>query len=215
MNLVALDLDGTLEDSRADMVDAVHRVRAAYGVVARDDEAVRPHVNRGMPHLYRACFDDCGDVDAVRAAYTADYLAHIADSTRLYDGIAGALPRLAEMATLVVVTNKPEALSEALLEALGVRGHFACVMGGDSTAEPKPSPLSLRTAAERLGFDARVGRAVMVGDSAGDVKVARAFGAASVWCAWGYVEAPGVEPDAVARHPADLPGVVAGLLPAR
>jgi phosphoglycolate phosphatase-like HAD superfamily hydrolase len=55
----------------------------------------------------------------------------------------------------------------------------------------------------------------MVGDSTGDVKVARAYGAACVWCAWGYADAPGLAPDVVARHPADLPGAVAGLLPAR
>lgn len=211
MNLVALDLDGTLEDSRDDMVAAVHRVRAKYGAAERASAAIRPHVNRGMPHLYRVCFDDCGG-ESVKDAYVADYLAHIADTTRLYEGIDDALSALGERATLVVVTNKPERLSDALLEALGVRRHFACVMGGDSAAAPKPSPLPLQVAAERVGFDAGAGRAVMVGDSTGDVRVARGFGAVAVWCAWGYVDAPEVEPDAVARRPADLPEVVGRFL---
>ena len=53
MSLVAFDLDGTLEDSRVDMVSAVQRVRATLGLPHRPDDDFRPHVNRGMPHLRR------------------------------------------------------------------------------------------------------------------------------------------------------------------
>jgi phosphoglycolate phosphatase len=216
-HLIALDLDGTLEDSRVDMVNAVHRVRAALGLGAWTDDAVRPHVSRGMGHLYRTCFAEYLEADdgprrltEVRAAYEADYRAHIADTTALYDGIAEALPRLAGLAPLAVVTNKPEALSEALLTALGVRRWFAVVVGGDSCAEEKPSAVPLQHAAQAVGA---TGRVVLIGDSAGDVRCARAAGAASVWCAWGYHAEPGPDaPDARADAPADLPRVVRGLL---
>ncbi len=214
MNLVALDLDGTLEDSRADMVAAVRRVRSSFGVPARPDEAVTPHVSRGMAHLYRVCFDDVspGEVGAVQDRYEADYLEHIADTTSLYDGIAGALAELATVATLAVVTNKPERHARALLDALGIGHRFATVVGGDTTPETKPSPLLLSAAAEQVGWQVGQGAVVMVGDSTGDVRLARAFGAPSVWCAWGYVDAPGEAPDLTARTPAELPQVVSAAL---
>ncbi len=213
MNLIGFDLDGTLEDSRADMTAAVHRVRAAFGLPPRADDAIRPWVNRGMDQLYRACFDDCltGDdsrlVD-VRARYEADYLDHVAHDTRLYPGIADSLKRLAAQGRLSVITNKPERISRRLLEALGVDALFAAVIGGDTCASPKPDPGVLREAARRCGFDSTHGRAVMIGDTSADIALGRAFGAATIWCAWGYLDRPDQPPDFVAAHPTDLPDIV-------
>lgn len=215
MHLIAIDLDGTLEDSRADMVAAARRVRAALGLPARDDAQLLPWVNAGMDRLYRACFDDylaTGDAHAryavVQAAYDADYLAHVAVETRLYAGIAEALARLAPLGALACVTNKPERISRALLDALGVGKLFRAVVGGDSCAEAKPSPLMLQAAAERSGFDPARGRAFMIGDTAGDIQLGRAFGATTIWCAWGYTEAPGEAADFRACTPADLLPIV-------
>lgn len=213
-HLIALDLDGTLEDSRDDMVAAALRVRAAFGLSLRPGEAIRPHVNAGMDNLYRAVFDDLlargGTIADVRAAYEADYLAHIADATRLYPGIAEALAALAGLGRLACVTNKPERLSVALLAALGVGELFAAVIGGDTCAEAKPSPVVLAEAGRRVG---RTGAAVMIGDSAADVRCGRAFGAPVIWCAWGYAATPGeLAPDAIARDPGALPALVRGLV---
>ena len=217
--LIGIDLDGTLEDSRADMVAAATRVRAAFGLPARADALLAPHVNAGMEKLYRACFDDylaAGDATAryraVQQAYDADYLANVAVETRLYDGIAEALDQLAALGTLACVTNKPERISRALLDALGVGHLFGTVVGGDSCAQCKPDPVMLRAAAERCGFDlgrdARHARSFMIGDTDGDLQLARAFGATSIWCAWGYVARPKEPPDREARVPADLPALV-------
>jgi phosphoglycolate phosphatase len=215
MHLIGIDLDGTLEDSRADMVAAARRVRAAFDLPARDDAQLLPWVNAGMDRLYRACFDDylaAGDARAryaaVQAAYDADYLANVAVETRLYAGIADAVERLAALGALACVTNKPERISRALLDALGVGAHFGAVIGGDSCAEAKPSPLMLRAAAERCGFDPARGRAFMIGDTAGDIQLGRAFGAVTIWCAWGYSDAPGAVADFQAHTPADLPRLV-------
>lgn len=206
MTLIALDLDGTLEDSRADMVAAIHRVRAGFGLPKRADDAVRPWVSRGMDNLYRQCFDELleagdGNYGAILSAYEADYLTHVADTTRLYEGIAAVLPRLAERATLACVTNKPEHISRALLATLGVDRHFATVVGGDSCAAPKPDPVMLATAVERTGAS---GPVFMCGDSNGDMVLGGAFGAIRVWCAWGYYDALKQPYDRRADAPSDL-----------
>lgn len=213
MNLIGLDLDGTLEDSRADMVSAVHRVRAALGLAPRADDAIRPWVNRGMDQLYRACFDDYREgndarLADVRARYEADYLDHVAHDTRLYPGIADSLERLAPVGRLALITNKPERISQRLIEALGIDAFFAVVIGGDTCTASKPDPRVLSEAARRCAFDAARGRAVMIGDTTADITLGRAFGAATIWCAWGYVDRPDREPDFVAAHPTDLPGLV-------
>ncbi len=219
MNLIGIDLDGTLEDSRLDMIAAVHRVRARFKLPARPDEAIRPWVNQGMDTLYRHCLDDypaagteAQRLGKVRSAYEEDYLAHIADETRLYPGVDPALSALSKLGRVVVVTNKPERLSRRLLEALKVHSWIADVVGGDSGGEIKPSPAMLREAARRIRFDPAAGRAFMIGDTAADIKMGRAYGATTIWCAWGYADTPGETPDFTARAPADLTPILRSAL---
>jgi phosphoglycolate phosphatase len=128
--------------------------------------------------------------------------------TRPYDGIEATVAELAHLGALCCITNKPERLSRRLLEALGIAKHFAAVVGGDTCVRAKPDPVMLQMAAERAAFDPARGRAFMIGDTDGDIELARRSGATSVWCAWGYVDAPGLTPDHVARSPEDLPEIV-------
>jgi phosphoglycolate phosphatase len=211
--LIAIDLDGTIEDSRTDMVSAARRVRAALGLPPRPDSELRPHVNGGMDALYRACFDDYLAVDAeyygrVRSAYEADYLANVAVETRLYSGMGAALAELLPLGKLACVTNKPEHISRHLLNELGVGQLFETVVGGDSCEHAKPHPVMLATAAQRCGLGSAAHRTVMIGDTQADVQLGRAYGARTVWCAWGYVDALSEPADVEARTPTDLPRAV-------
>lgn len=212
-HMICLDLDGTLEDSRRDMISAVHRVREALGLPRRTGEAILPWMNKGMGALYRACFDDYIEgrdarLAEVRSRYEADYLENAAVETRLYPGIAGALKHLSALAPLVVVTNKPERISRRLLDLLEVGNYFTAVIGGDTCAATKPDPLLLKEAAQRAGFDPKKGRAAMIGDTGADIKMGRAFGAVTIWCAWGYVDQPDEPPDCIAPSPEVLPALV-------
>jgi phosphoglycolate phosphatase len=163
-----------------------------------------------MDQLYRSCFDDfIKDDDAklakVLSLYEADYFDHVAVQTRLYPGIADALSRLAELGSLACVTNKPEKISWRLLEVLGVSKVFSTVVGGDSCPKGKPDPMVLQAAARRCGFERLESRAVMIGDTPADIAMGRAFGAATIWCAWGYVQQLGDErADVVADRPEQL-----------
>ena len=171
-----------------------------------------------MAHLYQTCFDDYlasgGDLRGLDGAYVADYGSHIHDSTVLYDGIAEALVGLCRLAKLALVTNKPEALSELLLTALGVRQHFAVVVGGDTCQTAKPDAEPLLHAMQAVG--ALPVTTLMIGDSPGDIACAHAAGTRVIWCAYGYKSAPGPRaPNGVAHHPSELVSAVQRLLAPR
>ncbi len=213
-----MDLDGTLEDSRHDMVSAIHRVRHRLGLSSKNFEELVPHVMRGMPHLYRNCFGeaigehdlDTPHMDEIAGLYNEEYAQGIADETRLYPGIKEALPLLEEMGRLAVVTNKPESLSRLLLSELGVLQHFITVVGGDSATKPKPAPEPL---AEALRRSQRTGPVIMIGDSAGDIRCGRAFGATTVWCQWGYHDhVSDTSPEFSIASPSNLAALVARIL---
>lgn len=82
---------------------------------------------------------------------------------------------------------------------------FDTVVGGDSCEQCKPDPIMLTTAALRCNLDSTAASSsVMIGDTQADIKMGRAFGARTVWCAWGYVEGLQDAADVDALTPADL-----------
>ena len=228
MSVVAFDLDGTLEDSRKDMVAAVVRTRRSFSlpiasryVSARTSTeewttCIAPALTTCLtPRLRNRNGFEPGSpdwletYDRIRRIYSQEYGAHIADETRLYDGILEALQSISSDGhSLALVTNKPEKLSEKLLEALGIRSMFSVIVGGDTCDNSKPHPEPLQYAVQRSGGS----QAIMVGDSQGDVRCAQAAAFPVIWCAWGYADsiAPLV-PTKVAQTPPELPGIIAEL----
>jgi 2-phosphoglycolate phosphatase len=213
VSCVAFDLDGTLEDSRLDMVAAVDRVRRDLGLPPRPYDAVVAWVNKGMPQLYARCFDDfAGPAGEIETRYLRAYEEGICVETRLYPGIADAIEVIRRHATLAIVTNKPRKHTRLLLERLGLLGAMAVIVGQEDSPEPKPSPKALARAVDSFSDPHSV---VMVGDSGGDVRMAQAYGAKSVWCAYGYYKRDDLGstlPDRIAQDPSRLAGAVLALL---
>lgn len=211
--MMGIDLDGTLEDSRSDMVAIAQGLRKRLGLEDRPDHSIFPWVNRGMDQLYRSCFedfiqDDDARLDVVRSQYESDYLENIAVETKLYPGIPLALEELAGLGSLVLVTNKPEKISRRLIEVLKVDQFISDVIGGDSMSKTKPDPLVLEEAAQRCHFHKSLGTAFMIGDTTADIQMGKAFGALTIWCEWGYQDRSEESPDFIAPSPEVLPGLI-------
>jgi phosphoglycolate phosphatase len=173
-------------------------------------------MNQGMEQLYEGCFGDylTGERErhrTIEKIYDEEYRSHLAYETRLYPGIPSILAALATYGTLAVVTNKPEGPARRLLEILNVAHFMKTVVGGDTCPVAKPNPEMLDETARRTGFIRGNGHAVMIGDSAGDIKMGRAWGAKTIWCAWGYTSHPSETPDFTALTPEDLPKIVKSL----
>jgi len=198
---VIIDLDGTLVDSVPDLATAANLMLADLGRPPRAEGEIRRFVGNGVPRLvHRALTGDAdgevGDAEFERAypLFMHHYREHLSDASRLYPGVRDGLDRLcAAGARLACVTNKMEEFARPLLDRLGVLDRFAAVVGGDTLPEKKPDPAPLRFAASALGLDA--GRCAVIGDSASDVKAARAAGCVCVVVRYGYNQ--GVDLDAL------------------
>src|SRR5690606_14233443 len=116
----------------------------------------------------------------------------LAGRTRLYPGVPETLDALRGRGVrLACVTNKRLRFAEALLDQAGLLDRFELVLGGDSVAERKPSPMLLHAAAERLRIQPAV--AAYVGDSYHDMHAAEAAGWRFVWVTYGYRQIPSDE----------------------
>lgn len=213
MRAVVFDLDGTLVDSAPDMAEALNRVMAARDLPGFALAEVRGFVGNGVAMLIRRAMAARGRAgEAVFADWHDAYLAAYADcicvETRLYPGVAEVLDGLAGH-RLAICTNKPQALTDALLEALDLRPRFAAVLGGDTEFGRKPDPAPLRQVAGLIGAAA----AVMVGDSMADSGAAQAAGWPMLLFTQGYHDraAEAIPADARFTDWADFPAALQGL----
>lgn len=174
------DLDGTLVDSRADLINSVNLMLAELERAPLSDGRVLGFIGEGVRLLVERSLRATAEVapTAVQLEHAIEvfrrhYRAHLLDQTYIYPGVEATLTRLKHL-PLAIVTNKPYDFTLALLDGIGLRSRFAVVLGGDSLPERKPSPLMLLEAARRCGV--RPERCLMIGDSRVDVAAGQAAG---------------------------------------
>src|SRR6185437_7297537 len=147
--------------------------------------------------------------------FIAHYSEHLADRSHPYPGLLAALDNLsAQGFRLAVCTNKLENLSVALLKALKLADRFAAICGPDTFGVPKPDPEILRRTIAAAGGNPR--QAVMIGDSATDIRTARAAGIPVIAVTFGYSVPPVSEfdPDLIISHFSQLRSAIAAISPA-
>ena len=188
MDLLVFDLDGTLIDSKMDLALSVNATRAHMGMGPLDVGLVSTYVGNGAPVLIRRALGDQASEAEVEEAlefFLEHYREHKLDFTRLYAGVQASLDRLRAAGTrLAVLTNKPVAVSRAIVEGLGVGLHFFRVYGGNSFEFKKPHPIGMDTLLSESGVDRA--RAMMVGDSSVDIQTARNAGVRSCGVTYGF-----------------------------
>jgi phosphoglycolate phosphatase len=204
------DLDGTLVDSVADLATAVNLLRGELNLAPLDLATVRSYVGDGATALVTRALPADTFTPALLQRFLDHYGAHLLDTTRPYPGISDFLAAQRRR-PLAVVTNKPLALTHQLLYGLGLDAFFPVVIGGDSCAEKKPSPLPVRLALAGLG--AAAADAVLIGDHHTDLRSGRAAGVRTCFCAWGLGETGGTTPDYFAATPEDLLRLFPGTAP--
>ena len=200
MSAVVFDLDGTLVDSAPDIRRALNRTLAAAGRRELTLEAVKLMVGDGAKRLVACGFAASGaafDEDALERHYRhflAFYQgAESARLTRPYPGVVETLTRLAARGLrLGLCTNKPAQATDDVLKRLSLTTFFDAVVTPEEVPAPKPDPAHLLAVLAAL--DAAPEQAVMVGDNANDVAVARGAGVAVVAVSYGY---PRTAPEAL------------------
>lgn len=228
IRLLIFDLDGTLIDSRLDLIHSVNAMLRHVGRPELADDVIASYVGDGAPVLVRRALfgqerlgqegngvgqEGSGqDETLFKSAldyFLAYYRLHKLDHTTVYDGIPEVLAELAHASNgarrlMAVLSNKPVRPSQDIVQALGLGDYFMRVYGGNSFATKKPDPLGARTLLEETGVAPE--QAMMIGDSGVDVLTGRNAG---LWtCGVMYGFAPhtleAASPDVVVERPSDF-----------
>ena len=218
--IIIYDLDGTLADTAGDLMAALNFVLERDGLAPLPVENARSMLGAGGRALIERGYAASARalspqrLDVLFGDFLAHYNAHIAVHTRLYPGVLAALDAFdAAGWRQAICTNKMEASAKLLMERLGVAERFAFICGQDTFGVGKPDPKPLIGTVEAAG--GTTSRAIMIGDSATDIKTARAAGLPVICVDFGYTDVPVTElgPDRVISHFDELTEACAGLMP--
>lgn len=213
------DLDGTLIDSRGDIVAAVNHALVRSRRDALPGATITRFVGDGARSLLArtARIDDASpaasaELDALVDVYTEYYCAHPLDFTRWMEGAFEALEQIRGRGDvkLALCTNKARRITQAVIDALDANKYFDATWAGGDSPDKKPSPGPLRVLGELLGIPPS--EFVMVGDGPQDVLAGRAVGCRTVGVTSPFTRSRAVHdearPDIVLESMAELPSVV-------
>jgi phosphoglycolate phosphatase len=197
---LVFDLDGTLIDSKLDLIHSVNAMLTEIGRAKLSDEVISSYIGHGAPMLVSRALGGVAKEDELARglSYFLDYYEeHKLDNTRLYPETTETLARLGEQKiAMAVLTNKPVKISVRILEALGTAKYFQAIYGGNSFETKKPDPQGAKAILNELRVDAA--EAMMIGDSEVDIQTARNADMIATAVNYGF----GIHDRA--QHPADI-----------
>ncbi len=190
IDTVLFDLDGTLADTAPDLAGALNAIRIKHDLPALPLETISPTVSLGGNAMIKLAFDleeGNSGFEEIREQFLNYYLEHIAEETRLYDGMHELLALLeSKNKTWGIVTNKSTWLTTPLLEALELDKRTACIVCGDTLEQRKPHPAPILHACELV--QAEPASTIYIGDASRDIEAGKRAGTKTMVALYGYIE---------------------------
>ena len=182
---VVFDLDGTLIDSKLDILGAFHFAFGSLDVPPPPDEALIHTIGARLEECFTPFLgnDETLLKEAARL-FRVYYESHYLDKTRPFDGIDGVLKTLAKKHQLGLATMKKGLYARRIIEAFGWAGLFTAVTGAEEGLRAKPDPEMLLKTIERL--ELQKSDVLYVGDTPVDHDMASNAGVDFLFVSWGY-----------------------------
>lgn len=184
------DIDGTLWDSRALVAEGYNLQLKSEGLdrLCTDAEALKP--------LFGKVRDDIADAlfACVPAPERYRLIERCMERERIFlqesecrsgfPGVKQTLEKLAEKHRLFIVSNSEKGYPELCMEKLGITHLFEGHLCFGDTLTCKGETI------RKLMADHRIGSAVYIGDTMGDLEAAELSGLPFVYCSFGFGQVP-------------------------
>lgn len=184
---VVFDMDGTLLNTLPDLTALTNAVLSDLGYPTHTEEAIRGFIGDGVRALMMRAMPDSASDDEKEAAlaeWKSRYQEFGRRKTVPYPNIIEMLEGLKSKGVkLGVLSNKFDAAVKDLAEFY-FPATFDVAKGESPTCPRKPDPTGLLVSIQEIGLNPS--QAAYIGDSAGDMKTAKAAGAMAIGVSWGY-----------------------------
>lgn len=185
--LIIFDFDGTLGDTRQNIIITLQRTMRLLGLPVKSDEECAATIGLTLGDSFRSMYPDMGADVAERCVkvYRDIFYESIEELTpELFAGVSDTLARLAAMDIEMSIASSRSSPSLLLfLERMGIANYFSYVLGSDNVARHKPDPEPVLQTLRERGYDAS--EALVVGDMPVDIAMAHGAGVRAIAVTFG------------------------------
>lgn len=209
------DLDGTLADTLESIGTATNKVLENCGLPKQPMESYKYFAGDGADTLIRRALTAAGDEDnrwfeKAYAEYKVVFQKDCTYKVKPYEGIIEMLREVKKQGIkLAVVSNKPHARTQEVVEKLFGNDIFDVVIGQREGIAKKPDPVGALEAAGKLGLLPE--ECMYIGDTNVDMETGHRAGMFTVGVLWGFRDRAELEAghaDAIAAEPGELESLV-------
>lgn len=168
------DLDGTLLDSKQDIVMATNITLKKMGAQKLPGELIVSYVGHGARNLVESALAEVGKIEKLPMALDflmKYYFDHCLDHSKLFADVFEVLQKLSrQKIKMAVLTNKPQILTDKILKGFQIVDLFEIVLGSGSGYPDKPEPQGLHFLLEKMKI--QPSETLFIGDSLVDLQTA-------------------------------------------
>ena len=172
--LIIFDFDGTLGDTRQNIIITMQRTMQMVGLPVKSDEECASTIGLTLENSFKTMYPDVGADMAERCvdAYREIFMESVEELTpELFPGVSDTLAKLDAMGIKMSVASSRQSQSLLLfLERMGVLKYFPYVLGSDNVAKHKPDPEPVLKTLRELHY--APSDVIVVGDMPVDVAMA-------------------------------------------
>ena len=187
LRLIIFDFDGTLGDTRRNIVTTMQDVMRELHLPVRDDAACASTIGLPLKGCYAQMFPSLSDSELDLCAEThhrlfAQNLKNIIPQT--FPFVGETLKSLKKKGiTLTIASSRSSQSLKELLGQLGLLELFSLIVGAQEVVEAKPHPEPVLKTLATLGFKAQ--ETLVVGDMGVDILMGSRAGAKTCGVTWG------------------------------
>jgi len=187
---LVFDLDGTVIDSAADIIQAMRLTFEEGGVGVLPPDYFPDDLHGTRDGIMRYILADMGwpipeHFEELKVLYVDKYSGLDHQTTRLYDDAKRVLETCKDASfAMGVCTNKVHASAVSVTHKVGIHDLFHQITGSDSWSHAKPSPVPLLETIRMMGLEPT--QCLYFGDTSVDAECARAAGVPFVLHTSGY-----------------------------
>jgi 2-phosphoglycolate phosphatase len=196
LSCVLFDLDGTLVDTAPDLILCLNKALSSHGLSIVTADTIKPFISFGAVAMINESLNR-----SISEELKADiletmldlYQNNIAEHTVFFKGMSDTLDAIEAQGLLWgIVTNKRERFTNPLMDALKLTDRAACIISGDTTANPKPHVEPMLAACKQAAVKPQ--ECVYIGDASHDIIAGKNAQMKTLAALYGYLK-PGDTPE--------------------
>ena len=185
--LIIFDFDGTLGDTRRNIVTTMQMTIAELHLPNRSEEECAATIGLPLAECFRTLFPDIQEELISRCTETYrrlfnENLKNIQPET--FPGVVETLSVLYQIGfTLTIASSRSHNSLTELTQNMGIANYISYILGADDVKEAKPKPEPVLKTLVEMHFDA--GETLVVGDMAVDIQMGANAGTKTCGVTWG------------------------------